>query len=59
VCLTGSNGESGASRCVLPENTHIVKVTNEHRAIFRSSDTAAAALLATAITQHRVHTTLA
>jgi len=59
VCLTGSNGESGASRCVLPENTHIVKVTNDYRAIFRSSDTAAAALLATAIAQDRVHTTLA
>jgi len=44
---------------VLPENTHIVDVTKDYRAIFRSSDTAAAALLATAITQDRVHTTLA
>jgi len=44
---------------MLPGFAHIVDVTNDYRAIFRSSDTAAAALLAAAITRHRVHTTLA
>jgi len=58
LCPLGTKAAKDQTRCVPLHNTFIVNVTDDYRDIFRSSDTAATALLTAATARQTVDATL-